>query len=71
MPPGALSSVVEPVGQVGDRVGEALRDRGEVPLVVVDEGGVGLGGELVGKVERTGRAGGQSINSVMVGGLDR
>ena len=46
---------VEAVGQVGDRLLEALRDGREVLLVVGDQRRVGLGGEVVGKVERAGR----------------
>ena len=45
---------VEAVGQVGDRLLEALRDGREVLLVAGDQRRVGLGGEVVGKVERTG-----------------
>jgi hypothetical protein len=45
---------IEAVGQVGDRLLQALRDGHEVLLVVGDQRRVGLGGETVGKVERTG-----------------
>ena len=49
---GVLALGVEPVGQVGDRLLEALGDPGEVLLVGGDQGRVGLGGEVVGQVER-------------------
>ena len=39
---------IEPVGQVGDRLLEALRDGREVLLVVGDQRRVGLEGEAVG-----------------------
>ena len=52
---GSLALGIEAVGQVGDRLLEALRDRREVPLVAADQPRVGLGREAVGKVERTGR----------------
>ena len=45
---------VEPVGQVRDRLLEALREGREVLLVPGDQRRVGLGGEVVGKVERRG-----------------
>ena len=48
--PGRPALGVEAVRQVGDRLLEALRDGREVPLVAVDQGRVGLGGEVVGKV---------------------
>ena len=48
---------VEAVGQVGDRLLEALRDGGEVLLVAGDQRGVGLGCEVVGKVKRAGGQG--------------
>ena len=51
---GRLALGVEAVGQVGDRLLEALRDGREVPLVAGDQRRVGLGGEAVGKVERAG-----------------
>ena len=51
VPPGALRCGVETVGQVGDRLLEALRDGGEVLLVAGDQRRVGLVGEAVGKVE--------------------
>jgi hypothetical protein len=43
---------VESLGQVGDRLLEALRDRREVLLVAGDQPRVGLGGKAVGEVER-------------------
>ena len=49
---GVLALGVEPVGQVGDRLLEALGDPGEVLLVGGDQRRVGLGGEVVGQVER-------------------
>ena len=49
---GVLALGVEAVGQVGDRLLEALGDPGEVLLVGGDQGRVGLGGEVVGQVER-------------------
>jgi hypothetical protein len=49
---GVPAFVVEPLGQVGDRVIERRRDGGEVVLVGRDQGGVGLGGEAVGQSER-------------------
>ena len=52
---GRLALGVEAVGQVGDRLLEALRDGREVLLVAGDQRRVGLGGEAVGKVERAGR----------------
>lgn len=51
---GRLARGVETVGQLGDRLLEALRDGGEVLFVAGDQRRVGLGGESVGKVERTG-----------------
>jgi hypothetical protein len=51
---GRLALGTEAVGQVGDRLLEALRDGREVPLVAGDQPRVGLGGEVVGKVECTG-----------------
>jgi len=45
---------IEAVGQVGDRLLEALRDGREVLLVASDQRRVGLGGEVVGKVKRAG-----------------
>ena len=55
---------VETVGQVGDRLLEALRDRREVPLVAGDQRRVGLGGEVVGKVEHGGSQGIQFMTSM-------
>jgi hypothetical protein len=51
---GRLACGIEAVGQVDDRLLEALRDGREVLLVAGDQGRVGLGGEVVGKVERAG-----------------
>ena len=51
---GRLALGIETVGQVGDRLLEALRDGREVLFVAGDQGRVGLGGEALGKVERTG-----------------
>ncbi len=48
---------VETVGQFGDRLLKALRDGREVLLVTGDQRRVGLGGEAVWKVERTGGQG--------------
>jgi hypothetical protein len=45
---------IEAVGQVGDRLLEALRDGREVLLVAGDQRRIGLGGEAVGKVKRAG-----------------
>jgi hypothetical protein len=44
---------LEAAGEVGDRLLEGVRDRGEVPLVGGDQRRVGLGGETAGKVKRT------------------
>ena len=55
---GRLAFGVETLGQVGDGLLEALRDGGEVLLVVGDQCRVGLGGEVVGKNERTRGQGG-------------
>ena len=52
---------VEAVGQLGDRLLEALRDGREVLLVAGDQRRVGLGGEAVGKVKR---AGGQGVHGI-------
>lgn len=52
---------VEAVGQLGDRLLQALRDGREVLLVAGDQRRFGLGGEAVGKVER---AGGQGVHVV-------
>ena len=43
---------VQAVGQVGDRLPEALRDGRELPLVAGDQRRVGLGAEVAGQVER-------------------
>ena len=51
---GALPRLGEAVLEVGDRVLEAGRDRGEVGAVGVDEDGVVLGGQGVGKGEGMG-----------------
>ena len=54
---GRLALGIEAVGQVGDRVLEALRDGREVLLVAGDQRRVGLGGEVFGKVKRAGNQG--------------
>ncbi|GAA1405545.1 hypothetical protein GCM10009639_52620 [Kitasatospora putterlickiae] len=54
---------VETVGDLGDRPLQALRDGGEVPLVLGDQRRVGLGGEAVGEVERAGGEGGHGSGS--------
>ncbi len=54
---------IEAVGQVGDRLLEALRDGREVLLVASDQRRVGLGGEVVGKVKRAGSEGVHGISS--------
>jgi hypothetical protein len=46
-----LARGVEAVGQVGHGMPEALRDGREVPLVLGDQGRVGLRAEVLGKVE--------------------
>ena len=51
---GRLALGIEAVGQVGDRLLQALRDGREVLLVAGDQHRVGLGGEAVGKVKRAG-----------------
>ena len=60
---GCTASGVEPTGQVGDRLLEALRDGREVLLVPADQCRVGLGGEVVGKVEGTAQHTGHTISS--------
>ena len=65
---GRLALGIEAVGQVGDRLLEALRDGREVLLVVGDQRRVGLGGEVVGKVKR---AGSQGIHVISSGGRCR
>ena len=55
---------VEPLGQVGDRLLEALRDRGEVLLVAGDQRRVGLRGEVRGEVERARRRGAWVVISI-------
>jgi hypothetical protein len=52
-----LALGVEAVGLLGDRALQALRDGREVPLVVGDQRRVGLGGEMVGKIECAGGQG--------------
>jgi len=47
-----LAFGVEAVGQVGDRLLEALRDGREVLLVDGDQRRIGLGTETVGKIKR-------------------
>lgn len=58
---GRLTLGSEAVGQVGDRLLEALRDGREVLLIAGDQRRVGLGREVVGKVKR---AGGQGIHVI-------
>ena len=58
-----LACGIEAVGQVGDRLLEALRDGREVLLVGGDQRRVGLGGEVVGQVEHAGRQGVHVISS--------
>ena len=48
---GCLALGSEPIGQVRDRLLEALRDGSEVLLVAVDQRRFGLGGEALGQVE--------------------
>ena len=60
---GRLALGIEAVGQVGDRLLEALRDGREVLLVAGDQRRVGLGGEAVGKVKRAGSQGVHVISS--------
>ena len=60
---GRLALGIEAVGQVGDRLLEALRDGREVLLVAGDQRRVGLGGEVVGKVKRAGSQGVHVISS--------
>jgi hypothetical protein len=43
---------IEALGEVGDGLLEAFGDGGEVLFVGRDEGGIGLGGEVVGEGER-------------------
>jgi hypothetical protein len=54
---GGLSLDIEAFGQLGDRLLEAVRDRCEMLLVGGDEGWVGFGGEVVGKVKCAGSQG--------------
>jgi hypothetical protein len=69
---GRLALGIEAVGQVGDRLLEALRDDREVLLVGGDQRRVGLGGEVVGKVERAGGQGFHGISSdLMSATIDR
>jgi len=49
-----LARGIEAVGQIGDRLLEALRDGREVLLVAGDQRRGGLGGEMVGKVKHAG-----------------
>jgi hypothetical protein len=60
---GVFALGVEAAGQVVDRPFEALRHRREVLLVLRDQLRVGLGGEVVGKIERAARQRGHSISS--------
>ena len=59
---GCLAHGVEAVGQVGDRLFEGFGDRREMLLVVGDQRRVGLGREMVGKVEH---AGGQGLHGII------
>jgi hypothetical protein len=52
---GRLALGIEAVGQVGQHLLQALRDGREVLLVAADQRGVGLVGEVVGKVEHAGQ----------------
>lgn len=54
---------IEAVGQIGDRLLEALRDGREVLLIAGDQRRVGLEGEAVGKVKRPGGQGVHVIGS--------
>jgi hypothetical protein len=56
---------IEAVGQVGDRLLEALRDGREVLFVVGDQRRGRLAAEVVGQVERAGGKGPHGINSVL------
>jgi hypothetical protein len=56
---GRLARHVEPVGEIRDRLGEALGDGREVLLIAADQRRFGLGSEVLGQVER---AGGQGIH---------
>ncbi len=60
---GRLALGIEAVGQVGDRLLEALRDDREVLLVAGDQRRVGLGGEVVGKIKGAGSQGVHVIGS--------
>jgi hypothetical protein len=61
---GRLALGIEALGQLGDRLLEAGGNCGEVPIVIGDQGRLGLGGEMVGQVEG---AGGQGITSSGLG----
>jgi len=65
---GRLALGIEAIGQVGDRLLEALRDGREVPLVAGDQRRVGLGGQSAGKIKRTS---GQRIHGISSGTLAR
>jgi hypothetical protein len=60
---------IETVGQVGDRLLEALRDGREVLLVASDQRRVGLGGQVAGKVKRTDSQGCHLITFNLSSGL--
>lgn len=64
---GRLAFGIQPVGQLGYRLLEALRDGREVLLVAGDQRRVGLGRETVGEVEC---AGGQRVQRVHVSSSD-
>jgi hypothetical protein len=60
---GCLALGIKAVGQVGDRLFEALRDGREMLLIARDQRRVGLGGQAVGKVKRAGNQGIDVISS--------
>jgi len=64
-PAGRLALGIEAMGQVGDRLLEAVRDGREMLLVDADQRRVGLGGQVIGKVKR---AGSQVIHVISSGG---
>ena len=60
---------VEAVGQLGGRLRQGLGDRREVRVVAADEGRVGLGRQVVRKVEGAGRLGVHVVSSVPSSGV--
>ena len=58
-----LALGIKAVGQVGDRLFEALRDGREMLLIARDQRRVGLGGQAVGKVKSAGNQGIDVISS--------